>query len=110
GGQTIRCLASSSPPNAERRSASAQQSNCPGDSIVQTLFSDIRYGVRSLLRAPSFALAVVAVLALGIGANAAIFSIVNEVRIRPAAGTSSSSATSSGEVTSAQHQTPWGAR
>jgi predicted permease len=50
---------------------------------VQTFLSDFRYSVRSLLRAPSFALAVVAVLALGIGANAAIFSIVNAVLLRP---------------------------
>jgi predicted permease len=80
--QTIRCLASP-PTNAERRTPNDQRSNCPGDSIVQTLFSDLRYSVRSLLRAPSFALAVVAVLALGIGANAAIFSIVNAVLLRP---------------------------
>ena len=50
---------------------------------MQTLISDVRYSVRSLLRAPSFALAVVAVLALGIGANTAIFSIVNAVLLRP---------------------------
>ena len=50
---------------------------------MHTLFSDLHYSVRSLLRAPSFALAVVAVLALGIGANTAIFSIVNAVLLRP---------------------------
>jgi putative ABC transport system permease protein len=73
--QTIRCLARALPRTHQRPT--------PGDPIVQTFLSDLRYSVRTLLRAPSFALAVIAVLALGIGANAAIFSIVNAVLLRP---------------------------
>jgi putative ABC transport system permease protein len=51
--------------------------------LMQTFMADVRYAVRSLQRTPSFALAVVAVLALGIGANTAIFSILNAVLLRP---------------------------
>jgi putative ABC transport system permease protein len=50
---------------------------------MRTLLSDVRHALGVFARAPSFALAVVAVLALGIGANTAIFSIVNSVLLRP---------------------------
>ena len=50
---------------------------------MRTLLSDVSHAFRVFVRAPSFAAAVVAVLALGIGANAAIFSIFNAVLLRP---------------------------
>jgi len=53
------------------------------ESLLESVTTDVRYALRGLVQKPGFAIAVILTLALGVGANAVVFALVNAVVLRP---------------------------
>jgi putative ABC transport system permease protein len=66
-----------------RRIADGERGERPPTTSLATVVADLRSGVRTMRRRPGLAATVIATLAIGIGANAAIFSLINAAVLRP---------------------------
>ena len=61
---------------------SRQPNHRPAEMLMHSIVSDVRFAIRTLIKRPGFAAVAVATLALGIGANTAVFSLVHKVVLR----------------------------
>ena len=68
---------------ARHNAPAAPEPGRSGDRWLRTLFDDVRLAFRVLLKNPALATTVMIVLAIGVGANTVVFSVVNELLLRP---------------------------
>ncbi|MGE5834289.1 MAG: ABC transporter permease [Acidobacteriota bacterium] len=79
---TARTLSETSWAGARRRDEQGVSGKSRGGTVMRTLFADFRHGLRLLRKYPASSLLALATLAIGIGANTAIFSVVDRVLLR----------------------------
>jgi putative ABC transport system permease protein len=77
-----RTLPQTSSAGARRRDEQPASGKSPGGTVMRTVFGDFQHGLRLLRRYPASSLLALATLAIGIGANTAIFSVVDRVLLR----------------------------
>lgn len=72
-------------PNLRRRRSGIPRvgRGARGDGVMQTFLQDVRYAMRTMVRAPGFALVLAVTLGLGIGANTLIFSVIDGIVLNP---------------------------
>ena len=73
----------SASPSESRFLAFSPNANTWAENLMETLLQDLRFGVRTLLKNPGVSAIAILALALGTGANSAIFSVVNAIMLRP---------------------------